>query len=97
MPACGYANCVKKKKSCDRGRAGTGNLISHFKIVHKDEYSVKVRYYFVCLTPLVDETNATGANQVETINVAFQRMNITWENILLRPRSFFLSIHQRVN
>jgi hypothetical protein len=28
----------EKEKSCDRGRAGTGNLISHLKIVHKDEY-----------------------------------------------------------
>ena len=28
----------EKEKVCDRGRAGIGNLVSHLKLVHKDEH-----------------------------------------------------------
>lgn len=45
------------------------------------DYSV-AQIWLLCLTPLQDETNSTGENQVATINVALGRIGISWERIL---------------
>jgi hypothetical protein len=39
--------------------------------------------FLMCVCPLIDETNCTGENQIETINISFQQLNLTWDNIMI--------------
>jgi hypothetical protein len=36
----------------------------------------------ICLTPLLDDSTANGDSQIETITVALNRVNLTWNDIL---------------
>ena len=37
----------------------------------------------MCVCPLIDETNCTGENQVATINISLEQLNLTWDNITI--------------
>jgi len=40
-------------------------------------------YFLLCCTPLIDETNSTGKNQVDTIELAMDSFNISWEDVMI--------------
>lgn len=40
-------------------------------------------YFLLCCTPLIDETNCTGDNQIETIEIALTSMNLNWDDIMI--------------
>jgi len=39
-------------------------------------------YFLLCCTPLIDETNCTGDNQIVTINKALESFHLGWADIL---------------
>jgi hypothetical protein len=62
---------------------GSGTKDLGVFLSYPDKDNVNAEYFLLCCTPLLDETNCTGDNQIETIRVALHGLDLTWNDILV--------------
>ena len=62
---------------------GTGTKQLGVYLCYPDSSGDHPIYFLLCCTPLIDETNCTGDNQIVTINKALESFHLGWADILL--------------
>ena len=62
---------------------GSGTKELGVFLSYPDDDYVAAEYFLLCCTPLLDETNCNGDNQIETIRVALLGLDLTWTDILV--------------
>lgn len=62
---------------------GSGTKELGVFLSYPDDDYVAAEYFLLCCTPLLDETNCNGNNQIETLRVALLGLDLTWKDILV--------------
>ena len=62
---------------------GSGGKMLAVFLGYPDASEERCELFLLCCTPLLEEDNATGDNQIATIAEALRRCNIEWDQILL--------------
>ena len=62
---------------------GNGTKQLGVYLCYPDKDFIHPVYYLLCCTPLIDETNSSGDNQISTVEIALTSLNLSWADIMI--------------